>query len=1078
MKKVRQSYAGLILAAVLAMALSVFCPMAVWAEDPIVIPPGGIIEVDVNCLYPGYIKGAVSTGNTGKNTSVIKRSEVWADGIDPDGKPLASNFALSMTPGDYQMTACIPDDVAKADGKQAYYVGAKVYYTDEGYFLFKGQKIDVADNTTQTVNFQLKPGYIAGTLETTCELESGWIRAKVGNNMNTDAQFFDTVVGIKVVDPHKAVFYFPVTPYGNVVKVWGSYKTKGGWTYKLEEKIISVAEGQEVDPGWEIKQCDGPPCSGTITGQISLNGFENGLTGLGEINKLVKHKISLTGATEREAEISANGTYKLEGLQGGEHYLAVTTYLNGMRYFDDWVIMPKGDAYKNVGKVTVPECGTVTRDITANATFLNGKFTFKKGATVVEFLNNQTPDNPMPTVSGGEIAAAGVINKDVNILTKGIGKDRNGWSQDSIDVGSGKYDMILTEGEWNPSYSLIRFRHAKEMPICGNKHYINSQMLVDDYKNRSSLFGNQISLPTKDGKNVIDNNNIEFETGAVTVKFNIYDGGTFSSPYVFAENKIYSADKKLERVVQLSGWGTPATDYASTGEVTIIGLPGTYSLAANAVINGTRTTFGRNEIIIIAGACQEFEIGAPTLTLDVTNTCNSEVTVNGKATDKMSPIQSVKINGEIIAFTATGNADNEVTFNITLPLQAGENKIETEVTNNAGKTVSDSRTVNSYSAGTFVVGDEGLVNIDWLYDGGKYQGQFGIFSLDGMGQFTPGSPEFITEVTNRVLSNTEKGYLVFSDLEEGARFSGILGNEIKDWNAGDYKGVKSFAMKPGSCFATVLIPNSTFASVAQNPATTDANKRPLFSLVSANPAYGMSMGQMADVNGMGKAYSYEDKDAATSDRDFNDLIVMITGATADLPSIDDLKSQRREKRDYGDWRDSDFGRLIMAHVESAAPINPITVTLKGSATLLVYDAQGKVIGKSGGTLVGADFAMTADSQTVTLPDGSYRIVIQGVKAETCLLSVKDSQGNLKEIQVDTALHQVFGTTTALETPTASAGYDFNGDGITDNTDVEMLVKHWNSCRGQQKYDAFFDVNDDGCITVADIMTVLNAKTVK
>ncbi len=347
-----------------------------------------------------------------------------------------------------------------------------------------------------------------------------------------------------------------------------------------------------------------------------------------------------------------------------------------------------------------------------------------------------------------------------------------------------------------------------------------------------------------------------------------------------------------------------------------------------------------------------------------------------------------------------------------------------------------------------------------------------------MGQFTPGSPEFITEVTNRVLSNTEKGYLVFSDLEEGARFSGILGNEIKDWNGGDYKGVKSFAMKPGSCFATVLIPNSTFASVAQNPATTDANKRPLFSLVSANPAYGMSMGQMADVNGMGKAYSYEDKDAATSDRDFNDLIVMITGATADLPSIDDLKSQRREKRDYGDWRDSDFGRLIMAHVESAAPINPITVTLKGSATLLVYDAQGKVIGKSGGTLVGADFAMTADSQTVTLPDGSYRIVIQGVKAETCLLSVKDSQGNLKEIQVDTALHQVFGTSTALETPTASASYDFNGDGITDNTDVEMLVKHWNSCRGQQKYDAFFDVNDDGCITVADIMTVLNAKTVK
>ena len=42
----------------------------------------------------------------------------------------------------------------------------------------------------------------------------------------------------------------------------------------------------------------------------------------------------------------------------------------------------------------------------------------------------------------------------------------------------------------------------------------------------------------------------------------------------------------------------------------------------------------------------------------------------------------------------------------------------------------------------------------------------------------------------------------------------------------------------------------------------------------------------------------------------------------------------------------------------------------------------------------------------------------------------------------------------------------------------MIVKHWNSCRNQQKYDPFYDLNDDGCITVADVMKVLNAKTVK
>ncbi len=388
-----------------------------------------------------------------------------------------------------------------------------------------------------------------------------------------------------------------------------------------------------------------------------------------------------------------------------------------------------------------------------------------------------------------------------------------------------------------------------------------------------------------------------------------------------------------------------------------------------------------------------------------------------------------------------------------------------------------------FNAGIFTVDDTGIVKIDWLYDGGKYQGEFGIFSLAGMENLTPGSPEFIAEAAKRVLSDSEQGYLAFSDLSEGARFSGLLGGEIKDWNAGPYKGVKSFAMPPGTQFATILVPNSTFASLAQNPVTEDPNKRPLFSLVSADAVYGMHIGQMADVNGMGKAYSYEDKNAADSDWDFNDLIVQITGSTGNIPSIDELRAQHgrtaRQKRDGADWRTSELGMRILEHVESGLTGNPITVTLKGSATLLVFDAQGGVIGKAGGTLVGADFEMIADSPTVTLPDpGDYRIVIQGMKEETCLLSVMDAQGNLKEIQVNTALHQVFSTSTALETPTVSANYDFNSDGVVDNTDVEMLVKHWNSCRGQQKYDAFFDVNDDGCITVSDIMTVLNAKTVK
>jgi len=404
----------------------------------------------------------------------------------------------------------------------------------------------------------------------------------------------------------------------------------------------------------------------------------------------------------------------------------------------------------------------------------------------------------------------------------------------------------------------------------------------------------------------------------------------------------------------------------------------------------------------------------------------------------------------------------------------------------------------NFTSGVFTVDDTGIVKIDWLYDGGKYQGEFGIFNLAGMESLTPGSPEFIAEAVKRVLSNSDQGYLVFSDLSEGSRFSGILGNEIKDWNAGPYKGLKSFTMKPGSQFATVLVPNSTFASLAQNPATEDTNKRPLFSLVSSDHGYGTHIGQMADINGMGKAYSYEDKDAATSDKDFNDLIIQITGATGELPTIDSLKEKRssREKREYGDWRDSDFGKLILAHVESPPATEDrlsMTVTLNAPATLLVYDPTGKVIGKEGGYVAGADFELKADgTQSITLPisAGNYRVAVQGAATAHSTLTVMTYQGSAEissdQISLDIAPHQILTTSiSASDTQppsiapvNAAMSYDFNGDGVTDNEDVSMLVKHWNSCRGQQKYDAFFDVNDDGCITVADIMTVLNAKTVK
>lgn len=104
-----------------------------------------------------------------------------------------------------------------------------------------------------------------------------------------------------------------------------------------------------------------------------------------------------------------------------------------------------------------------------------------------------------------------------------------------------------------------------------------------------------------------------------------------------------------------------------------------------------------------------------------------------------------------------------------------------------------------FKSGIFTVGESGEVGIDWLWDGGKYRGEAGIFSLSGLEEFEAGSEDFIREVTTRVLSSSESGHVVLSDHTDAARFDGKLDYE-GDFNSGEYRGVQTFAMKAGDTF--------------------------------------------------------------------------------------------------------------------------------------------------------------------------------------------------------------------------------------------------------------------------------------
>ncbi len=419
------------------------------------------------------------------------------------------------------------------------------------------------------------------------------------------------------------------------------------------------------------------------------------------------------------------------------------------------------------------------------------------------------------------------------------------------------------------------------------------------------------------------------------------------------------------------------------------------------------------------------------------------------------------------------------------------------------KCISDAPVSTNFEAGVFTVGNTGIVKIDWLFDGGVYQGELGIFSLSSMENLEPNSPEFIAEAVKRALSNSELGYIVLSDPTEGARFSGTLGNSSEpDRNSGVYKGLKSFKMKQGDKFATILVPNSTFNELAKNPGTENTHVRPIFSISSPNPEDRLYFGQLAKIHDIGNAFVFEDMLlSSNSDRDYNDLIIQIKGATVYAPTLDNPALGLKN-----DWRQID--NPVIPHI-AVSPPGPgtlwITITLKSPADLIVYDPDGRYIGKEGGYIPGATLEYDENGhQVVTIPAiefmdlGDYRIVLQG-KGEggLCHLEVKgfmgDTEISSKEVPFEIQPHQTLATNLsaenfvenqtvefeAPEAPVSADGklllYDFDGDGDIDIADIMKLASIWDSCKDDDDYDAFYDLDNSGCIRLNDIMKVVNSE---
>lgn len=249
--------------------------------------------------------------------------------------------------------------------------------------------------------------------------------------------------------------------------------------------------------------------------------------------------------------------------------------------------------------------------------------------------------------------------------------------------------------------------------------------------------------------------------------------------------------------------------------------------------------------------------------------------------------------------------------------------------------------------------------------------------------------------------------------------------------------------------------------------------------------------------------------------DYNDLIIQISGAVSEVPTIDEMLERFEpvsRKRDRGrnsawyDWRTSDeLGRKIIAHLEAlpAEDDQWFSVSINSETGLAVYDTEERSTDRNGsgipGTLI--EF-LESGGYRISLPatdavsDYEYRIVLRPANYASGNLTVNGYEG-YAELSADTKaadtephlpLRAELSASQGIPPdlgefgiPTAPDGtpliYDGDGDGDIDDDDIERIRSLWNTCEGDPGYDAFFDLDDDGCITVLDIVPVVNGKTV-
>jgi len=318
-----------------------------------------------------------------------------------------------------------------------------------------------------------------------------------------------------------------------------------------------------------------------------------------------------------------------------------------------------------------PLTGQYTLDLTAGKWYLSTHFPFVHTRAGLEGTGGWLqPPHAEVTLSADEsrtidfIIEPGFITGTVSL--SGANPDfRSGYIYAHTANGTayvnfnetGNYMFVVSPGDWKAGgyWFFLSWDYYDE-----SNNYIGHSNI---YK-----YLTLYTVPTVQSGETVTCPDRSFGTATAKLMYYVAGGGELSNPFLSGRDSV------------IIGYCWGSNTKPNEGQAIATMFPGTYTITATAIVDGSKTTFGKftftvaeGDMLVIGG------VAGPTL--KVTSPTQGEVipapsvTVEGTATDDVG-IESITINGEGVTFEPTGGPNNEVGFSheVSLPV-IGENAI-------------------------------------------------------------------------------------------------------------------------------------------------------------------------------------------------------------------------------------------------------------------------------------------------------------------------------------------------------------------------------------------------------------------